>query len=364
MASAVTWVKIKGVIGKGLTQAAEFFVGYDGPKLIQDSTDPGKLLVQNNSGVTSLGQIETGYVDANTKVQSPLIEVENSTDKTVIQRASGGTASVDFVLPNAYGTNGQVLSDNGAGTLSWIDQQSIGGYIVSSGKADITNSSSSSTGSPPFTTLIDLDTPGTRAFLERIIINVQTAFTTTGTAAEITLGTTSDPDKFALSADIDLTTVGSYIVDVGEYVDGDTGSDNIGYDWQKNNADAGAMTVIAYYSQPAEDAAAESLTTSLTATFTYSDVISGSKFLGNCPVNKIVSDADIIINSIFDNNTTITVGDASAQARLMEIADNFPDTAKTYETEPNYQYATLTGLYLYFTGTPTQGDGKAIIHLS
>jgi len=161
-------------------------------------------------------------------VQSPAIEVENGTDKTILQRSSGGTASVNFILPNDYGTNGQVLSDNGSGSLSWEDQQ----------------------------------------------------------------------------------------------------------------------------------------ITSLTTTFSSSDVISGSKFIGNCPVNKIVSDADIIINSEFDNNTTITIGDASAQARLMGIADNFPDSLSTYETEPNYQYLLLTGLYLYFSGTPTQGDGKAIIHLS
>ena len=98
--------------------------------------------------------------------------------------------------------------------------------------------------------------------------------------------------------------------------------------------------------------------------FTFEDVVDGYLDLGNIPADKRVYDTVLIISTAFDGTTTITIGDIVAQARLMSIAQNDPSNANVYSVEGHVEYSALTLLKMFFSGTPTAGEGTAIIYYS
>jgi len=96
--------------------------------------------------------------------------------------------------------------------------------------------------------------------------------------------------------------------------------------------------------------------------FDFNDIAAGFKLIGSISGKRILRVA-LIINTIFDGGLQITIGDSAAQARLMVIADNSPDSSNVYVTEPDEYYSTVTNLNLYFPiGNPTVGSGTAVIY--
>lgn len=97
--------------------------------------------------------------------------------------------------------------------------------------------------------------------------------------------------------------------------------------------------------------------------FDISDVAGGSVSLGYCIPGSYVPLVALEITEEFDGGVQITIGDASAQGRLMTIAQNDPGHVDCYKSDPDYQYETQTELFVFFpSGNPTQGTGKVIVY--
>ena len=98
--------------------------------------------------------------------------------------------------------------------------------------------------------------------------------------------------------------------------------------------------------------------------FSFTDV-PGSVVIGTVPAGMVIGETVVKIIEVFNNSTTITVGDALAQGRFQTISDNFPTYVGNYETDPHYRYDVDTQVSIFFpSGTPTQGTGEVIIYLS
>lgn len=101
------------------------------------------------------------------------------------------------------------------------------------------------------------------------------------------------------------------------------------------------------------------------ADFDHSDVAGGSVVIGNVPGGKRVQHCDLQIDVAFDGGTTITVGDATAQGRIMTATDNDPGFVARYHEEPDHEYLTTTELRVWFpSGAPTVGSGTAVLYLA
>lgn len=98
--------------------------------------------------------------------------------------------------------------------------------------------------------------------------------------------------------------------------------------------------------------------------FDYQDIESGSISIGYIPANKRVEAAVLFINTAFDGDVSLTVGDSDAQARLMTVYESEPQSVDTYSIEiHNVFYSIQTEIKMYFlTGEPTQGEGQIIIY--
>jgi hypothetical protein len=102
----------------------------------------------------------------------------------------------------------------------------------------------------------------------------------------------------------------------------------------------------------------------LIATFNFNDVLAGSKVVGTINGDpNVVQAVSLVIDTDFDGATTIEVGDAGDNGRLMADIDNIPTVIDTYINTSDEIYAAPTELSLYFTGAPSQGSGTVIIYI-
>jgi hypothetical protein len=103
----------------------------------------------------------------------------------------------------------------------------------------------------------------------------------------------------------------------------------------------------------------------LVKSFSWSDVAGGNLLLGTCPAGYLVDKTIVHIQTEFDGNVQITVGDMVAQARLQAIADNAPSAAGYYEVNNSYEYVAQTDIYVFFPGgSPTVGQGRVLVYLT
>jgi hypothetical protein len=96
--------------------------------------------------------------------------------------------------------------------------------------------------------------------------------------------------------------------------------------------------------------------------FSFSDV-PGSLSLGIVPLGHLIPSCVIEIYAVFDGAVTITVGDIVAQGRFQAIADNKPLYVGVYETQPHYEYSSDTEVFVFLSGSPTIGRGRAILYI-
>ena len=78
------------------------------------------MRITDNVNVDLFTILGDGVSEFTTSIESPVLIINNGVDDTNIVRAPGGSTHT-LTLPNALGTNGQILSTDGSGVLSWID---------------------------------------------------------------------------------------------------------------------------------------------------------------------------------------------------------------------------------------------------
>lgn len=102
----------------------------------------------------------------------------------------------------------------------------------------------------------------------------------------------------------------------------------------------------------------------LVLNFAFSEILGGSLLIGAVPGEHIVRETVFIVEDEFDDGVGFTVGDSSAQARLMAIADNTPQQKNQYGVSNCFQYPTDTNVLVFLaTGTPTKGYATVMVYL-
>ena len=176
-----------------------FKLGFTGVRLKNGS---GNLLVRN-TGDSADAEITTAKL--NNSGDSIVINSDSAGAaadwKITIQRpASGMTADVALTLPIDDGTAGQVLSTDGNGVLSWAST----GSTALADKVDTTTLAFGST-SP-----LALFSTGAADIINYIEVVVDTAFD--GTSPTMSIGIAGTTSKYSATTDVDLKTVGSYLI--------------------------------------------------------------------------------------------------------------------------------------------------------
>jgi hypothetical protein len=99
----------------------------------------------------------------------------------------------------------------------------------------------------------------------------------------------------------------------------------------------------------------------LVQTFLFSDT--SPKLIGVVPKDTIVGEVVIELEQDFDDiGTTITVGDTLSINRLMKSDENDPTNIAKYSANVGYKYSSNTNIYLYVSGTNTQGQLTAKVY--
>lgn len=110
------------------------------------------LVLSTNSGTTSGAITVTQGAGADIvlapngtgSVALPKLKVTGSSSGSVIIQAAAAAGSATYTLPSADGTNGQVLSTNGSGVLSWATAAASGVTTFSAGTTGFTPSTATS----------------------------------------------------------------------------------------------------------------------------------------------------------------------------------------------------------------------------
>lgn len=155
---------------------------------------------------------------------------------TVLQPAAeaGGT----FTLPAADGSSGQVLSTNGSGTLGWSTVATGDGMLKVQEQIVAYNDS----------TPISIFTPPASATIQKVIVDVETAFDATG-PANLSVGVSGALSQYMGSTDLDLTTVGIY--EVQPLYEEDASPDEVIITFSAGSGgSAGSARVSVYYANP------------------------------------------------------------------------------------------------------------------
>lgn len=98
--------------------------------------------------------------------------------------------------------------------------------------------------------------------------------------------------------------------------------------------------------------------------FTWEDLTSGgSKEIGTIPADKRVFKTSVLVDTAFDADVTMTVGDDVGNGRLAVEKNIELSVEKSYDVELEYLYEDSTLLKLYqASNVPTVGEGTVIIY--
>ena len=96
--------------------------------------------------------------------------------------------------------------------------------------------------------------------------------------------------------------------------------------------------------------------------FSHIDFGSGYLSIGNTYDGYFVDRVVIEVESAFDEGT-ITVGDALVSDLFTIATDSELTVPNLYEKASGFEYSYNSDIRIYFTGSPTQGSGRVIVHL-
>ena len=98
--------------------------------------------------------------------------------------------------------------------------------------------------------------------------------------------------------------------------------------------------------------------------FQWSDT-PGPVTVGIVPAGRLIEKTVLEVQTAFNNGVDVTVGETSAQARLMAAADSRLNKTRSYMVENDYLCPTAMTVNVYFSGTtPTVGVGRVIVYYS
>lgn len=181
------WKNIIGLIGNTLQ------LNFTGPKIVGSSTDT--VTVTDNAD--SDGKI------VSTTANHTNIELYDGAARTsTITMATGGAGDINVILPNANSLG--KLHNDGSGNLSWVDMDAPQVSILTLNYDDSASQSLSASKSG--------------RFIDKVIVKVTTAFDATGPTIDI--GISGTTDKYVDQTEVDLTTLGTYVVEIANYESG------------------------------------------------------------------------------------------------------------------------------------------------
>ena len=91
----------------------------------------------------------------------------------------------------------------------------------------------------------------------------------------------------------------------------------------------------------------------------------GPVVIGEIPAGSTIEKTVLEVQTQFNNGVQVTVGETSAQARLMATSDNRLNKLGSYLAENDYLCPSAMGVKVYFSGTtPTVGVGRVIVYYS
>lgn len=185
------WEKIYGIIGGALR------IGFTGPTIMKNTSVNNQLDVRSNNGSG------VAVVDVDKARVTTLEAVAADGKKTVVTMQDGASGDLTFKFPTTDGNSGDHLATDGAGNVYWSlpgasSQISANSYNLNY-----------NTSSP-----LNLLDAAANTEVVQVIVNVTTAFNGTGPVPSVSVGIAGDISKFSAAADVDLTQVGCYIIDV------------------------------------------------------------------------------------------------------------------------------------------------------
>jgi len=182
------WKNIIGLIGDSLQ------LNFTGPKIVGSSTDT--VTITDNAD-------SDGKIVAVTANHENIELYDGAARTTTVTMATGGAGDITLTLPNNDGDADNVLTTDGAGNLSWSDVDIVSAKILTLNFDDGASQS--------------LSAAKAGRLIDKVIVKVTTVFDNDATPATIDIGITGDTDKYVDTTEVDLTTVGTYVVEVANY---------------------------------------------------------------------------------------------------------------------------------------------------
>ncbi len=181
-----------------------FRLGLAGVRL---SNDSGALKVLNAGGTVDAAITASAVnISGDTlSLNSDALSENADWNMTISRPVAGMTEDVDYVLPAVHGSSGQVLSNDGAGTLQWVS-------AANTALCDKVDTTSLAFGS---NATVAMFSKGAADVINRIEVIVDTLFNGTTPIPNMSVGVSGTPAKYAASTDIDLTAVGVYQIHPG-----------------------------------------------------------------------------------------------------------------------------------------------------
>jgi hypothetical protein len=188
------------------------------------SSSAGLLTVRNQAN------------NADAAIAASATQLNGATSGSVTLQPAGTVTTYTLTLPGAQGASGYGLINDGSGNMSWQPIETARNSVKAE-KTTIAYTDATKT-------VVNLGDGNT---VQRVIVEVETAFTTTGVAPTLTVGYTGAESRYIGTTTVDLTTVAVYEV---APMDELTANKQIVVYYTANDADAGAAVVTVEWSLP------------------------------------------------------------------------------------------------------------------
>lgn len=170
-------------------------------------------------------------------LKSSFVDLQDTNGQRARLQVPDIASDYALTLPTDDGSPGQVLQTDGSGVLSWVANGSAAGGVIID-----TTALAFGTASP-----LTLFTLPANAVVRKITVYVDTAFN--GTTPQVTVGISGTTAKYSAAGDVDLKTVGAYVI-VPEQIPAGT-TEALIATYTASGSSAGAARIVIEYGVPA-----------------------------------------------------------------------------------------------------------------